>query len=152
MEWFYVILAGIFEMLGVTMMNQLQQKSKENESQTLSSDSSQSLKKIIKKQSSTFICLLFGFGLSFYFLNLAMADTADEYRLSHMDWNRRDRQCCHRHDMVSRIERLAANTFYSTYFRSNYWLKTNYLNSFSFTVHWLLFNRMRKDTLRKIDS
>lgn len=72
MEWFYVILAGIFEMLGVTMMNQLQQKSKENESQTLSSDSSQSLKKIIKKQSSTFICLLFGFGLSFYFLNLAM--------------------------------------------------------------------------------
>jgi paired small multidrug resistance pump len=51
MEWFFVVLAGLFEMAGVAMINQFQQK-----------------------RSVLTLLFLFGsFALSFYFLSMAMS-------------------------------------------------------------------------------
>lgn len=50
MAWVYLILAGIFEMLGVLMINKLNKD----------------------RNAASFLLLLAGFGLSFLFLSLAM--------------------------------------------------------------------------------
>ena len=50
MEWLFLLLAGIFEMTGVAMINQLHRD----------------------RSGKALILLLTGFGLSFYFLALAM--------------------------------------------------------------------------------
>ncbi|MBM7586148.1 paired small multidrug resistance pump [Bacillus pakistanensis] len=50
MDWFYLVLAGLFEMVGVVMINRLHQQ----------------------RNVQSFLYLLAGFGLSFLFLALAM--------------------------------------------------------------------------------
>jgi paired small multidrug resistance pump len=50
MDWFFLILAGLFEMIGVVMINRLHQQ----------------------RNFQSFLYLLAGFGLSFLFLALAM--------------------------------------------------------------------------------
>ncbi|SDI19432.1 DMT family transporter [Alteribacillus bidgolensis] len=50
MAWFYLIIAGLFEMTGVTMINKLH----------------------TEKSKTAFVLMTAGFGLSFLFLSLAM--------------------------------------------------------------------------------
>lgn len=102
MAWVFLILAGICEIIGVLFMKVATEK----------------------KGWAPKVILIANFGVSFFFLSLAMNTLPMGTAYANLDWNRNCWKCTSRHSHFPRISGLASSCFLKLHSMRRCWLKT----------------------------